>query len=59
MSADWLVTWKLAARPARRGGRREAHLEVDARLLGPELAAAGEFAGSVGGSVATPRGRRL
>jgi hypothetical protein len=56
MSADWLVTRKLAARPARRGGRREAHLEVYARLLGPELAAAaGEFAGSV----ATPRGRRL
>lgn len=60
MSADWLVTRKGADRPAPRGGRREAHLEVCARLLGPELAAAaGEFAGSVGGSVATPGGRRL
>jgi hypothetical protein len=55
MSADWLGTRKVAARPAPRGGRREAHLDVYARLLGPELAAAG----SVDGSVATPRGRRL
>ncbi len=59
MSADWLVTRKLAARLACRGGRRGACLDVYARLLGPLAAAAGEFAGSVDGSVATPRGRRL
>ena len=59
MSGDWLVTRKLAARAARLGAWRKAYLDLYAPLLGSVLAAAGESAGSVDGSVAIRRDRRL